>query len=330
LKPDFAPAIWGNAVILSSGTFKRQIASAICIGIMALPIGDARAEEPVPPPKEILSVLSYNVHGLFALIAKDDPRDRMPSIGWLSRRYDIILYQEDFEYHAELAEQLDQHAEFIGNRARVGDARRVIAKIVSWPFTLLVPNFSPPYGSGVSTFVSDDLNVSESNADHYDDCHGWFGANGDCWAAKGYLRIRIETPSGATIDVYNTHLESGPSDESTVVRGKQLQSLAEAIERTSRGGAVIVAGDCNLAYIRPGDRKVFKKFRKRLGMSDSGAGPETPFWRERDFILYRSGSETPRNGADCILEALRQPPTVNRVVDLLDGETPIANVFDDL
>jgi hypothetical protein len=216
LKPDFAPAISGNAVILSSGTFKRQIASAICIGIMALPIGDARAEEPVPPPKEILSVLSYNVHGLFALIA------------------------------------------------------------------------------------------------------------------KGYLRIRIETPSGATIDVYNTHLESGPSDESTVVRGKQLQSLAEAIERTSRGGAVIVAGDCNLAYIRPGDRKVFKKFRKRLGMSDSGAGPETPFWRERDFILYRSGSETPRNGADCILEALRQPPTVNRVVDLLDGETPIANVFDDL
>ena len=33
------------------------------------------------------------------------------------------------------------------------------------------------------------------------------------------------------------------------------------------------------------------------------------------------------NVADCILEALRQPPSVNRVVDLLDGETPIADVF---
>jgi uncharacterized protein YbjT (DUF2867 family) len=33
------------------------------------------------------------------------------------------------------------------------------------------------------------------------------------------------------------------------------------------------------------------------------------------------------NVADCILEALRQPPLVNRVVDLLDGETPIADIF---
>ncbi len=33
------------------------------------------------------------------------------------------------------------------------------------------------------------------------------------------------------------------------------------------------------------------------------------------------------NVADCILEALRQPPTANRVVDLLDGDTPIADIF---
>ncbi len=33
------------------------------------------------------------------------------------------------------------------------------------------------------------------------------------------------------------------------------------------------------------------------------------------------------NVAGCILEALRRPPTENRVVDLLDGDTPIADVF---
>jgi len=33
------------------------------------------------------------------------------------------------------------------------------------------------------------------------------------------------------------------------------------------------------------------------------------------------------NVADCVLEALRQPPKINRVVDLLDGDTPIADVF---
>jgi len=255
-------------------------------------IDDARAQEPISGSKEFVSLLSYNVHGIAALIAKDDPRDRTPSIGWLSRPYDIILYQEDFEYHPELAQQLDHHAEFKGNYALVGDARRVIVKIISWPFTLLIPNFSPPYGSGVSTFVSEVLSVSGSNAKHYRDCHGWFGANGDCWAAKGYLRVSIETASGAGIDVYNTHLEAGPSKASTEVRGKQLQSLAKAIKKISENRAVIVAGDFNLGYIRPGDRNVFKRFREELGLSDSGAGPETPFWKERDYILYRSGSET--------------------------------------
>ena len=280
--------------MLKSCRGRQNIAIPICIGmaITALTILDARAQVRAPDRGETIEVLSYNVHGLAAMIAKDDPRDRTPSIGWLSRPYDIILYQEDFEYHRELTEQLDHHAEFVGNGAAVGDARRVIVKIISWPFTLLIPNFSPPYGAGVSTFVSDKFIVSESNADHYRYCHGWFGANGDCWAAKGYLRVSVETDSGARIDVYNTHLEAGPTDESTEVRGKQLESLAKAIKKTSGNQAVIVAGDFNLGYIRPGDRKVFKQFRKELGLSDSGAGPETPFWKERDFILYRSGSET--------------------------------------
>ena len=33
------------------------------------------------------------------------------------------------------------------------------------------------------------------------------------------------------------------------------------------------------------------------------------------------------NVAECVLEALRQPPREDRVVDLLDGDTPIADVF---
>ena len=33
------------------------------------------------------------------------------------------------------------------------------------------------------------------------------------------------------------------------------------------------------------------------------------------------------NVADCVLEALRNPPTQDRVVDLLDGQSPIGDVF---
>ncbi|MFT5443287.1 MAG: hypothetical protein ACI8W3_002334 [Myxococcota bacterium] len=36
------------------------------------------------------------------------------------------------------------------------------------------------------------------------------------------------------------------------------------------------------------------------------------------------------NVAGCILEALRQPPPSNRVVDLLDGDTPIADAFSEV
>jgi len=50
--------------------------------------------------------------------------------------------------------------------------------------------------------------------------------------------------------------------------------------------------------------------------------------RVRTSIAAGEGFDISRqNVADCILEALRQPPTVNRVVDLLDGDTPIADVF---
>ena len=44
---------------------------------------------------DTVSVLSYNVHGLFRLAAADNPRNRMPTIGWLASRYDVVLLQED-------------------------------------------------------------------------------------------------------------------------------------------------------------------------------------------------------------------------------------------
>lgn len=279
---------------LSARARSVALATAALVALAGAPVNAAEGEteDPGSPPKEFVDVLSYNIHGLFRAAAKDNPRDRMPSIGWLSRPYEVVLYQEDFEYNSVLAQQLEHHEAFTGNRAAVGDVRRILAKIVSVPFTLLIPRFSPPYGSGVSAFVADNLKVVDSGDDHYDDCYGWFGANGDCWAAKGYVRVSVQTQSGALIDVYNTHLEAGPTEESTQVRAEQLAQLAKAIEKFSDGRAVVVAGDFNLGYIRPGDRVALTQFRERLGLSDSGAGPETPFWRERDFILYRSGGDT--------------------------------------
>jgi len=247
------------------------------------------AEDEAPRSTELLKVLSYNVHGLFRLAAKDDPAARMPTIGWLSRAYDVMLYQEDFEYHRELVAQLDAHADFLGNGVG-GDARRILAKLIAVPFTMWIPHFSPPYGSGVSTAVHCHYQVVETNNGLYTACDGWFSSNGDCWASKGYLRVRLRTPGGHEIDFYNTHLESGDSPGSTLARRAQLVELADSIELHSSGRAVVVGGDLNVSYLRPGDRDMMHELRQRVGLADSGAGPQNPQWRERDFLLYRSGT----------------------------------------
>src|SRR5919106_1278530 len=153
------------------------------------------------------SVLSYNVHGLFRLFARDDPGDRSPTIGWLASEYDIVLLQEDFEYSDAIAAQIGESVRFRGNGMGF-DLRRVAVKIVLLPFQFLIPHFSPPYGAGVTTYVGADLTVApDVTRENYTACAGWVRRGGDCWANKGFLRVRIRTAEGAEVDIYNTHLD---------------------------------------------------------------------------------------------------------------------------
>lgn len=199
---------------------------------MPLPTTDARGA-----PRE-LGVLSANVHGLFRWIAADDPGDRSPSIGWLARSYDVVLFQEDFEYHSMLREQLEARVAVRGN-GMGWDPRRLCAKLILLPFSLLIPHFSPPYGAGLSTFVPYDLFQSEDvSREAYDSCSGWLGASGDCWARKGHLRVGLHLTNGAAVDVYSTHLQAGPTTESVEIRRRQLDHLAAEIERRPKERAL--------------------------------------------------------------------------------------------
>src|SRR5262249_13472307 len=70
------------------------VAALIAAALLATPFA-ARAAP--------LSVLTYNVNGLFRGAAESDPGARTPMIGWLANRYDVVLLQEDFEYHDVIA-----------------------------------------------------------------------------------------------------------------------------------------------------------------------------------------------------------------------------------
>lgn len=62
----------------------------------------------------------------------------------------------------------------------------------------------------------------------------------------------------------------------------------------------------------------------RPGRLTDGAGSGRVRTRVEDGEGFDISRE---NVADCVLAALRRPPAVHRVVDLLDGDTPIDEVF---
>jgi len=287
---------------MADGAYASRVTGAgvrpmrlLVVGLLLVPLAlahaqDAPRNDAALASDDSISVLSYNIHGLFPLIAKDNPRDRIPTIGWLARRYDVVLFQEDFEYHDVLHRQLAQHVGFQGN-GMGWDPRRVAVKALLLPVSLPLPYFSPPYGAGLSTFVHEDFaRTGDSGRKAYDSCYGWFGDHGDCWSRKGFLRVAMETLAGL-VDIYNTHLEAGSSRRSVEVRGQQLEKLATAIKERSDDRAIIVAGDFNISFNRSGDADIMRRFRRRLGLDDSGAGPVLASWRERDYILYRSGPD---------------------------------------
>jgi len=236
-----------------------------------------------------VTLLSYNVHGLFRLAAKDSPRNRMPTIGWLANKYDVVLLQEDFEFPDVIEQQMERARRYAGNGIGA-DPLLLFLKILTLPLTLPIPRFSPPYGSGLSTYVPYGMAVPGASVRRpYNRCAGWFSSQNDCWARKGYLMVRLRAPDGAEVDVYNTHIESGSGRPSLDSRRHNFDTLAQGVERYSSGRAIVIAGDFNVDYSDPGDRDILKRFRSRLGLVDSSAAPKLAVWRERDFILFRDG-----------------------------------------
>lgn len=241
------------------------------------------------------TLLTYNVRGIPKGLRF--PGRRFPTIGWLANRYDVVLAQEVFGGSRLLIGQMPDKQPFVGVGV-LGSPGKVALRALTLPFTFFLPDFWPPFGSGLITFVEHRLlpegdltEAPEFETSPYRECYGWFSAGMDCFARKGYLRVPVQAPGGTLMDVYNTHLDAGTDEESRAARSAQLRELACAIDARDSGRPTIVAGDLNIAYSRKTDGILLSKFRQHLGLADSGAGAENPTWRERDFVLYRDGTD---------------------------------------
>jgi endonuclease/exonuclease/phosphatase family metal-dependent hydrolase len=248
----------------------RASVAPLCLGLALLfsEPGFARAQVAAE-----FDLLSYNVHGLPSWIAGDAPELRTPEIARLAEPYDVVLIQEDWSYHDLLAAGTTHDTVERGNGSRFA--------IAEW-----LPLFG---GSGLTLLARTD--VTGSDHGHYSACSGWLGGANDCLATKGWLRVRLRFGSHE-VDLYNTHLDAGESDEDRAARRVQLDELAAAIEAKSADVPVVLAGDFNLRHANVEDRALLDRLLERTGLQDSGArGPDPT--RHLDYILYR-GAATSR------------------------------------
>jgi endonuclease/exonuclease/phosphatase family metal-dependent hydrolase len=215
-----------------------------------------------------LSLLTYNVHGLPAWIAHDDPEHRLPRLVRKAARFDVVLLQEDFAYHDLVVADERQPFLFRGN----GPSH-------DWPFL---------QGSGLS-ILSRPAPLGAPVRAAYGVCNGWLEAANDCFASKGYLMVRLALPNGASLDVWDTHLDAGPGDGDETTRATQLERLARAVEARSAGRAVVVGGDFNLSWNAPRERALLEGFAQRVGLAIAAQTPPDT-WRSRlDYVLFRNG-----------------------------------------
>ncbi len=216
----------------------------------------------------ILSILTYNVHGLPGEVTGDDTFARMADIGERLPYFDLVGLQEDFdeESHEALLMESTQLTQ------RWFSARYGVDRF---------------YGSGLTLLA--DFPAAEYQEEHFVACHGVLSHASDCLASKGFQRALLTLADGLAIEVYNTHLDAGSSEEDIQARHSQLMQLLTQIQSTSR--PILLFGDTNLRPSRPEDESLIEWFLEESGLEDSCEAVGCAETDHIDRIWFRAGAE---------------------------------------
>ena len=226
---------------------------AIGMAVLFLALAGALADGVGAPPSAAagaahgrISVLTYNVAGLPEGLSSSRPATYTPLISPLLNTYDLVLVQEDFWYHRELAAS-DRHP---------------FASTPAKPVTRPMPD-------GLNVFADAPLGAIERV--EWRTCSGVFGGENDCLAEKGFTVATLELAPGVEVDVYDLHADAGGAVADVAARADQFAQLADFIAQRSADRALIVAGDTNLSGRSAGDRRILGTFLADTSLVDSGA-----------------------------------------------------------
>lgn len=192
----------------------------------------------------VISVLTYNIAGLPDLVSRSSPSTNTGRIGRLLNAYDVVLVQEDFWYHDDLA-------------AVASHAHR------SAPMT----EHGGLVGDGLNRFSVYPMAPVVRHG--WETCNGLVRAAADCLAEKGFSFSWLSLGPGTRIGLYNLHADAGRGEADVGARRRQFEQLGEHILGTLAVGAVLVAGDFNLAGFADGDEPILQQLIDATGLTDA-------------------------------------------------------------
>lgn len=207
-------------------TFK-SILSALLAIMMLISVGTAAfaEDEEANITEGTLSVISANVAGLPIPSKFDKDGKVVPKtqkiLGQLLNEsgVDIVCVQEDFQYHAIFAAQMDKY-----------------------PYTTYTSG-GVPVGDGMNIYSKYPIYNVERVA--WEAFNGILDAANDGLTPKGFMKCTVDY-NGILIDLYDVHSDANGSLEDSKARHAQNEQLAAYIDKNSADRPVIITGDMNV------------------------------------------------------------------------------------
>ena len=161
--------------------------------------------------------------------------------------WDIIAFQEDFNFHDNLISSMKDIYTFGKHRSTVGAAQ--------------VLSTADTDGLGFATLNSTSSFANQTFVEFTDKYGGLTSGANDC-IKKGFRYYTVTLKGGAEIDVYVTHMNSGSESGHISARQSQFKQLAEYIVAHDNGRPVLILGDFNARYTRD---NIQTNFHNNLG-----------------------------------------------------------------
>jgi len=228
--------------------------------------------------QNIIKVINYNIHGLSPILTKDKNSNRIKFIFEnISKKYDLILLQENWVYQNLLSEYFDDH------RIIIGDNTKFIKKN------------NPKRSTGLNIIGNNNIKIQEYNQYLFDTCNGWIFNGSDCFVSKGFIVSNLEI-NGYKINLFLTHLDAGYSKGDIISREKQLLNLEKKINEININEPVFICGDFNINYYT--DFNLIDSFLIRNNLQILRWDQKTEVSEMIDFIFLRDGNNIKINLID--------------------------------